>query len=254
MPETPVYNKNNRIHLLDDIRGFAILAMIVYHGMWYMENFFDFPVIFMHMKLMDFLHPLFVVIFLCVSGISTGFSRNVFRRGAMVYFAGLAITLVTVIFVPAQRIIFGILTLMGFMMLLYGLMKPALDKIPWWILMIVWALLFVIFFGFERTGEVNFLFFKLSIPSVLRQSEYLYPLGITSFGFSSGDYFPILPWGFAFLFGTALSRPVVAGRLPEWFYKVKIPVLGWIGRNALLAYLLHFPIVFGALWIIFSIF
>ena len=70
----------------------------------------------------------------------------------------------------------------------------------------------------------------------------LWMLGIVAPGFSSADYFPLLPWVFLFFAGYYLyelrqGEPCA----------LRLPFVTAIGRHSLLIYLLHQPLVYGAL-------
>ena len=86
--------------------------------------------------------------------------------------------------------------------------------------------------------------------------EFLFPLGLLYPGFSSGDYFPLLPNLGYFLLGTVLGRTL---------YKKKesllpginangpgLRFLCWCGQQSLWIYLLHQPILAGiiGLWML----
>lgn len=81
---------------------------------------------------------------------------------------------------------------------------------------------------------------------VSTQTPHLWIFGFTTPDFVSTDYFPLLPWLFVFLFGTWAGRYVKDGRLPQGFYTLKAPHLALVGRHALLIYLLHQPVLYGA--------
>ena len=61
-----------------------------------------------------------------------------------------------------------------------------------------------------------------------------------------------MPWFFAFLFGAILGRYFKENKALEIFYKNTIPPLVFIGRHTLVIYILHQPIVYGVLWLIFE--
>ena len=64
--------------------------------------------------------------------------------------------------------------------------------------------------------------------------------------FYSADYFPLIPWLFLFwcgLFLARLWRPR-AGLAPRG-----LRPLALVGRHTLLVYMLHQPVLYGALWL-----
>jgi uncharacterized membrane protein len=83
------------------------------------------------------------------------------------------------------------------------------------------------------------------------QTRWLWPFGFLYPGFSSADYFPLLPWLFLFLFGAWLGGRVTGGGGPDWL-RVKVPpALTWPGRHSLLLYLVHQPILYGICYFVF---
>ena len=244
------FNRSNRIYFLDVLRGAAILYVVLYHLLYDLEFILDWTIPFFHSVAMEAVHFFFLAVLIGVSGISTAFSRNIFRRGSMLYLLGMVITLVTSLFLPENLIVFGILSFLGLMMLLYAAARPVLDRIPWWILLAVWFVLYLIFRDFASGNTLHLLFTEWQLPEVFSKQSYLYPLGIRPPGFYSADYFPLLPWGFIFLCGTALSKPILDRKFPAWFYHVRIPFLDFIGKHTLLIYIVHQPVLYGGLWIL----
>ena len=75
-------------------------------------------------------------------------------------------------------------------------------------------------------------------------------LGFYPFGFFSADYFPLIPWLFLFWTGFYLYHLVGKERL-EPLHRSVCPPLGWLGRNSLMLYLLHQPVIYGVLTVVF---
>jgi uncharacterized membrane protein len=78
--------------------------------------------------------------------------------------------------------------------------------------------------------------------------DWLLPLGLHSPGFSSFDYFPLIPWLGIFLLGAALGKSVYAPRrsllpwsLPQTFFNAA-------GRHSLIIYIAHQPVILGILY------
>lgn len=78
---------------------------------------------------------------------------------------------------------------------------------------------------------------------------FLFPLGLHPLIFASADYYPLLPWIFLFLAGYWLGVAFLQRRAPEFCYREHLSALGWIGRHALIIYLVHQPVVYGVLWL-----
>lgn len=195
--------------------------------------------------------PLLAGTFIFVAGISSQLSKNNFYRGVKIFVVALAISLCTAIFMPTQTIRFGVLHFLSVSMMIYGLAKKAIDKIPSWVLFVGGILLFVLTYGIWQGRQYIGLPFveSLQIPISYTHIEWLYPFGFRSVNFSSADYFPLIPWFFLYCVGTVVGRYVAAGKVPKFLYVKRIPALSWVGRHALAFYIVHQPIFY----VIFSI-
>jgi uncharacterized membrane protein len=237
-----VFNRDNRINVLDGLRGSAIIFIVLYHFAFDLQYVFNIIVPYFEGIGIKIVHFVFIILLIMVSGICTVFSRNLLKRGVVLFFIGEIITMITSIFLPDEVVIFGAVTFFGIIMMLYSLAKPFLIKIPWKVLLAVSLLLYAVFYNFENR---HILWFNFSVDN-----RYLYPLGIAYDEFKSSDYFPLIPYGFLFIAGTALSVPVSERKLPERFYSIKMPLLDFVGRNSLVIYIVHQPVIIGIMLLI----
>lgn len=162
----------------------------------------------------------------------------------------MAVTLVTSVVEPEYIIQFGVLHMLSVSMLIYGLMQKPLSKIPRIFGMILFAVLFAISYcvPYRYLGIPNI--FAIKLPNVLYSTSWLFPIGFPNASFSSSDYFPLIPWLFAFLFGTYIGKYAAEERFPKFAYKSHIPFFSFLGRHALLIYVAHQPIIFGITYVI----
>lgn len=248
-PLTPEIGRYNRVGLLDLLRGFAIIFVMVYHLLYDLIFFSGMEIPFFFSETMDIIHNFFLVILFSVSGVCAGFSRNTVRRGAVLFLLGELLTLVTAAFVPDNLIVFGVLSCFGMIMLIYGVTESFFKRLPQFGVFVVFAALSVIFFNFHRSGSLYFIVdtVQLDLPTDL---EYLYPIGITSSEFHSADYFPLVPYGFIFLAGTALSGYFKNGELPNFLYSLRLPVVSFCGRYSLWLYVIHQPLFLAVTYLI----
>lgn len=239
----------NRVMLLDMLRGFSIIYVMLYHLLYDLIFFCGMNIPFFFTDTMEIIHRFFLVILFSVSGVCAGFSKNVLKRGATLYLLGEALTIVTAAFVPDETIVFGVLSCFGMIMLIYGVISPVLKKLPNAVIFAVFAVLAVLFTDFHRTDSLFLIFGRvhLDVPHDIR---WLYPIGITSSDFYSADYFPLVPYGFIFLAGTALSDAVRSGGLPEFCYKAKLPIVNFCGKYSLWFYVIHQPVFLAAAYLI----
>ncbi|MDE6599049.1 MAG: DUF1624 domain-containing protein, partial [Oscillospiraceae bacterium] len=114
-----VIGRRNRVGVLDTLRGFSILYVMLYHLLYDLIFFGGMSIPFFFTDTMEIIHRFFLVILFSVSGICAGFSSNVLTRGATLYLMGEVLTLVTAAFVPDETIVFGVLSCFGMSMLIY---------------------------------------------------------------------------------------------------------------------------------------
>ena len=239
---------------MDEIRGFAILCMIFYHAFFSMAFLFSSN---SGLKLLSFfmpLEPYFAGIFILISGISSQLSHSNLKRGLILFLVANLITLITSIFLPDIKILFGILHMLSINIILFGISKPFFDLIP----TIPGLLLSAIFYIFTMNIGKGYLglsnILTISIPNTLYKTEYLFPIGIISSNFFSSDYFPLFPWIFLFLFGTFLGRYAKRGLFPSFMYKRRCRFLSFLGTHSLIIYIVHQPIIYIIFWVFGLIF
>ncbi len=249
MPEAAKDQKTvpkGRIHLLDELRGFALIFMVFYHTFYTIGYFFD------HEWGRDVIHvlypigPWFAGLFIVIAGISSNLSHSNIDRGARLFFIAWIVSIVTFFVVGNESAIrFGVLHMFSVCMMLYGLISRLLKVVPWWIGVILNVLLFVLTIPVTE-GKIAIPFlWEWQLPMDWYQTDFLYPLGFIRNGFSSGDFFPLFPWMFLFFAGTFFGRLAVQKKWPKFTYKSHIKPLAAIGKHSLLIYLLHQPMIFG---------
>lgn len=242
---------NMRYHTLDEARGFAVLCMVFYHAFYTLS--FD-----ANLKigevLFDFftpLEPFFAMFFIILSGVCCQLSRSNLKRGLKLAAVALLLTAVTVFLsrhgMEGAEIYFGILHLLAVGMLLVALINRLLLKLPPLITAMFFLVLFVFTYNIE-SGTLGFGDISFSLPNKLYLSDTLFFLGFHSGNFYSADYFPILPWIFMFLCGASIGIYAKRDKFPQSFKKLRIPFLSVIGKNALIIYILHQPVIYGLIY------
>ena len=225
-------NKSDRIELIDALRGFAVVLMVIHHLLYNLVEFLNAPVWFFSNPVFDVLHYIFAGLFIFLSGVSSRFSRGNIRRGLIVIAIAAGISLVT--YFMRMPIWFGILHLLGTSMLFYGLTSKFWGLIPKKAAPVIYITAIV-------AGVLATTYIKLS-PERLR--VFVWILGWRQPGLVSYDYFPILPWLFVFLLGSWAGLYILERKLPARFYEIKVPIFPKIGRKALIIYVLHQPILY----------
>lgn len=225
-----------RIELLDAWRSLAIFCMIIYHLLYDLALFGVITWQQLFSPGLNTFERFIALSFIFVSGISSRLSRSNIRRGAVVLAAGVLVMIGA--YVAGAPIWFGILQLLGFSMIIYGFAGKYIEQIPEFVAPLLYAVLFFLT--------------RLITASILVESRFLFPLGFEYIEFTSADYFPMLPWFFAFLFGTWLGGLVQRYREKRLFTLEVPAAVTWLGRHSLLIYLIHQPILYGMCWLIFK--
>lgn len=242
------YNIENRILVLDMLRGISMVFVIIYHFFYSLDYFMNIKLISLDMPIIGVIHRLILMILFIVSGVCTSFSRNLLKNGIKLVILGQVISIFTLIFVPSLAIRFGILSFIGTMMIISYFKTYIPNNINIILKLIILFSLYIVLLDFP-SGVINLFGKKLEI-NLPDNINYLYPIGIVSKDFTSSDYFPIIPNGFIYLFGVVLSRPISDNSFPKWFYNIKgIPIINFIGKHSLIVYLIHQPIIIGCLWL-----
>ncbi len=238
-------SSRSRIHALDELRGFCLILMIVFHAFYTLGYMFSLPLA------RDLFHffapaePLFAGIFIALCGFSCRLSRNNLKRGLLLSVVSVALTAATYAFsaidgIGDVTIWFGVLHCLSVCILLFTLLKKPLSRIPTWLGLILTAVLFTLTFGMLE-GYVGVGAFAWHFPTEWLANQWLAPLGI---GFLySADFFPVFPWFFCFLFGAYLGN--YKAKLPKWTRRQHLRPLAFLGRHSLWVYLVHQPIIFG---------
>jgi len=230
-------NLQKRFWEIDFLRGIAIIMMIVFHIISDLYHFggYDFRI---YSGFWRYFAHATAGIFILLVGISLtlSFSKadgkanylKYFKRGLKIFSWGLLITAMTWIFYKEGFIVFGVLHLIGVSIILA---YPFL-KLKFWNLGVGIGLVAVGAYLLNFAFEFKWLVWLGFIP----KNTYI------------ADYFPILPW-----FGVVLVG-VFLGNLLYYNYnrRFKLPDLSkfsivkgfcFLGRNSLLIYLIHQPVL-----------
>jgi uncharacterized membrane protein len=247
-------NEHRRIHLMDELRGFAVFCMIFYHAFYTLAYLYNIKIGLLLLNFFMPAEPYFAGLFMFISGISSNLSRSNLKRGFKLLGLSLVVTLVTYVVVPEEVIWFGILHFLSVCMILFGLVKPLFDRFQFSSVPVaVCAVLFAATAGISR-GYVGFSpQFGFLLPDSLYRTNWLAPLGICNENFVSADYFPIFPWIFVFAAGTFIGKLAAAGNFPRFTYRSRVPFFSWFGRHALILYLVHQPVIYGICWLVSTI-
>lgn len=225
--------KKERVWEIDFFRGLLILYMIFMHLMYDLHYFYNINVNY-EGGILNISRILFAPFFIIVSGISTSFSRNSFKRGFIVFLVAMGLTLATYIIDREMFIVFGILHFLGIWMMI----SPILKKLSTFWLMSLSGIFFVV---------------SLIMPNIRVAHNYLFMLGVHNSSFTSLDYYPLLEYAWAFLLGIGLSRILYKEKKSIFSFTVKSRFVNFVGRNSLYIYVVHQPLILLLLGLIMKI-
>ena len=231
--------KPGRISEIDLLRGTAVMMMILFHTVFDIDyyNICQVNILAGPGSVFGYVTGF---LFVFIAGISAWISgkrascrmdkKRVYikflKRGAFIFSIGMGITIVTWIFAPGDAIVFGTLHLIGISIMLAPLFFGLSVKN-------IYIGLAVVFAGLLVHGIAG--------------DPLLTLIGIPYPGFSTLDYKPLIPWFGYFLSGMALSAYLYPEGIKEKkFEEINNPVSGFIrlaGRNSLVIYLVHQPLI-----------
>ena len=119
-----------RYALLDELRGLDLVSMMLYHACWDMMFLFGIWMDWYAGMPGRLWQQTICWVFILLSGFCVPLGHRTLKRGAQVFAAGALVTVVTLVFMPEDRVVFGVLTFLGSAMLLTGVLEPLLKKIP----------------------------------------------------------------------------------------------------------------------------
>jgi uncharacterized membrane protein len=247
--------EKRRIYFLDELRASAVILMVIYHSLYNLAEIFSVEIPgWTAGNPMKWLQLLIAFLFVTISGIVSRFSRNNIKRGCVCFLCGMVITLFTLLFMPSQKILFGILHFLGTAMVIYGICEPFFDKINCYLGIAFSVLGFIFTYGISDQYLGIPGVFSLNIPMSARQFSFLFPIGILPYEFYSADYYAVFPWIFLFLAGTYIGKIFREKGAPKWMYRKRLGALVWIGQHSLLIYMVHQPVIYGLMYLCFRVF
>ncbi|MEE0264691.1 MAG: heparan-alpha-glucosaminide N-acetyltransferase, partial [Acutalibacteraceae bacterium] len=240
---TDIKKENKRICMLDELRGVAIIAMVIYHTLVSMALIYSLEFSYDIFLKAQKLQPLIPITFITLCGISCSLSKSNLKRGVRIFAIAMIVTLVTFLFMPQMVIVFGILHFLGLALIIYSLLKKYVDKIKISVGIVVSLLLYIITYSipYGYIGFKSLLYFDL--PSQLYSVYPLFILGLPTPDFYSGDYFPIVPHIFLFFTGIFIGKLLKEKGAPKLMYKKLCPPLDFIGKYSLVIYVAHQPVI-----------
>ena len=243
--------ENKRYPILDSLRGLILISMIAYHSVWDIVYIFGEKWSWYKSDLAYAWQQSICWSFILLSGFCWSFGKVKWKRGVTVFVAGLVISLVTMVAMPENRILFGVLTLLGSCMLLMIPLECILRHMKPMVGLVTTFVLFLLVRNVNE-GYLGFGNIRLALPQSWYANLLTAYLGFPTGAFRSADYFSMIPWLFLFVTGYFLYRVFYERKLLTYLNIGKNKVLERFGKHSLLLYMLHQPLVYGVLLLYYN--
>jgi uncharacterized membrane protein len=249
----------HRIHWIDTLRGLAMVWMTAFHFCFDLNHFGYIRQDFYENPVWTWQRTGILSLFLFTAGVSQAVALHqgqdwprFWRRWAQVAACALLVTLGSYLMYPKSFIYFGTLHGIAVMLVLTRLMALALARVPTGLrvaILVVLALLlialkFIAAHGLSAPSSAE-LALKMNSPSWNW-------LGWVNVKPITEDYVPLIPWLGVMCLGLAVGQAWMARRTqanPVAHAPAQAPLRGlaWLGRWSLSYYMVHQPVLIGAL-------
>lgn len=235
-------NGPGRIGLFDTLRGFSVISMVLFHLCYDLRFLAGVSLTWFAPPFQDIWRASISWTFLFIAGCMCPLSRNNLKRGLTYGAVALAIYAVTALASVDTPISFGIIycmaacTLVAWVLGRFGMLPrgPVAGAILF--------ACFILLFGLP-SGTIGIGPLSVALPHSLYRVSGLAWLGIPGPGFSSGDYYPLVPFVLMYLTGTAIGTWLKETGYTDWARRANVPLLNLVGRHALLVYVVHQPLL-----------
>jgi uncharacterized membrane protein len=244
--QTPV---TKRFIEIDMLRGLALILMIFGHILWDLDYF---GIASINNGLYSSLQKIVPPLFFLLVGLSLIVTKkkiedkpiedqnkyylHLILRGLKIFSLGMIITIGTLIFIPEKVVLFGVLHCIGLSIVISA---PFLKYRNYNLLFATIILFFGTIFAHYHIASPTFAHLMLGIHQV---DLWRYTL----------DYFPMIPWFGFILLGIVVGDWLYSGderrfKMPDLSKYRPVKIFEWFGRHSLVIYLLHQPIIAGAI-------
>ncbi|WP_034910031.1 DUF1624 domain-containing protein [Peptoanaerobacter stomatis] len=119
---------SDRIYIIDFLRGFTIIHMIVYHTLYDLKYVFSVNMPFFSTNSWYFYQQYICMSFIFLSGFSTNFSKKLLRNAVKLSIISMIITIVTTFVSDELAIKFGVIHFLAFSMFAISLLMEIENK------------------------------------------------------------------------------------------------------------------------------
>ena len=238
-----------RVFLLDITRGICVLAMVAYHFCWDLGyfGFIDLRLITQGFGL--FVAQLIGFSFITIAGISSrimslsdSFKQKFLRRFFKLVFISAVISTATFMLNRDSFIFFGILHFLSVCSLISLILIYIKSSFHLFVIFLCAAVI--------STGNIT-----LNLPFTLSW------LGFNKEILPTNDFYPLFPWVTFYFFGFWSGKIIFEkishkdGDLPMPINEINILLrfFEYMGKNALLIYILHQPILFSLFFLFITV-
>ncbi len=227
--------KNIRYPVIDCIRGLAVLAMMVYHFGFDLNMLGYLSQDINQSMAWQIARSLILGTFLFVAGFSMALAGRQTLKQRLIRLIGIAacallVSVVSYFMFPDSWIFFGVLHFVVVASFICGLMMPYKKLM--------------------LTTAIALLVLGLFYQSPLFDQPPLQWLGMMTYKPVTEDYVPMLPWIGVMMIGIFIGEwALIRAQLAPLACKptAALKPVQWLGRHSLAVYMLHQPILLGAL-------
>lgn len=222
---------SNRITELDFFRGIALILMVYFHLLWSMSELYGYDIIY-STWVNFYIGKISAILFILISGIVFSFGKFSRKRFLLLTVIALGISGVSYLYNDEHFIKFGIIHFFALSSILAVLAK----NINKYVIIVIWIIVIL-------AGSW--------ISTIATNSDYLFFVWIINKWFQSADFYPVIPRFGVYLLGMWISKIFYAKKKNLYWKTFNVWPINFVGRNTLLIYLIHQPIIIFILYLIY---
>ncbi len=247
MSKPPIHAASARLDAVDALRGLAMLWMTAYHFCFDLNQFGYLHQDFYEDPLWTWQRTMILSLFLFCAGMGQAIAvargqswAHFWRRWAQIALCALLVTLGSWLMYPRSFIYFGVLHGMA-LMLIMARLSTARAGWLWALGAAAIAAKFIAAYAMDSGVAAQF--------ADILNSRQLNWIGLVTRKPITEDYVPLLPWLGVMLWGVAAGRWLTRrAAVPlAWSAPAALKPLVLLGRWSLTYYMLHQPVMIGAL-------